>query len=224
MKGILANIKTAALSAAVFTTFATGCASTGMPIASDLQILDYPKVGTITSANIGDTIIVKGVLRTFPTITTHEPLRALAYGADPHVIPAQTFVLSGMTSEFLIYRGAKHSLCEPVTGDSWKAAPVTAIEGACAFPVKSDVHVEKGKVQDIKAPNFRQELIYNGKSGTEIKFLYRELSNDMMRPAFTQELQYDLSESNIVGFKEVRIEIVAATNTDIQYKLLEHFE
>jgi hypothetical protein len=217
-------MKLIVLSAAFFTTFVTACASSGTPIASEIQNLDYPEVGVTTSANIGDTIIVKGVLRTFPTITTQVPLRAVAYGADPHIIPAQTFVLTGLTSEFQIYRGAKHTLCEPVTGHGWKAAPLTAIEGACAFPVRSEVHVERGKVHDVKAPNFSQELIYNGKSGTAVKFLYRELSNDMMRPAFTQELQYDLNESNVIGFKEVRIEIVAATNTDLEYKVLQHFK
>ena len=70
---------------------------------------------------------------------------------------------------------------------------------------------------------FKQQYIYNGKSGNTIKFTYREFNGDMARPAFTQDLQYDLSESNIIGFKELRIEVLKATNIDIEYKVLKSF-
>jgi hypothetical protein len=45
----------------------------------------------------------------------------------------------------------------------------------------------------------------------------------MARPSFTQDLQYDLSEGNIVGFKGLRIEIIKAQNTKIEYKILSFF-
>ena len=59
--------------------------------------------------------------------------------------------------------------------------------------------------------------------GSNLKFIYREYINDMARPAFNQELQYDLNESNIIGFKGLRIEVIKATNTNIQYKVLSSF-
>lgn len=70
---------------------------------------------------------------------------------------------------------------------------------------------------------FKQEFIYNGKVGTNLKFVYREYINDMARPAFNQDLQYDLNESNVVGFKGLRLEIINATNTNIEYKILSSF-
>lgn len=66
---------------------------------------------------------------------------------------------------------------------------------------------------------FKQEFIYNGKVNNSLKFIYREYKNDMARPAFTQELQYDLNEGNIIGFKGLRIEILKSTNTNIEYKV-----
>ena len=45
----------------------------------------------------------------------------------------------------------------------------------------------------------------------------------MIRPAFTQEVQYDLSESKIIGFKNLRLEVVRATNTEITYRLIQNF-
>lgn len=70
---------------------------------------------------------------------------------------------------------------------------------------------------------YKQEFIYNGKVDSHLKFIYREYVNDMARPAFNQELQYDLNESNIVGFKGLRLEVVKATNTSITYKILNSF-
>ena len=65
--------------------------------------------------------------------------------------------------------------------------------------------------------SFRQELVYNGKSRDTIKITYREFKDDMARPAFYQDLNYDLSESKIIGFRDIRIEVIEATNTDIKF-------
>jgi len=70
---------------------------------------------------------------------------------------------------------------------------------------------------------FKQEFIYNGKVGNGIKFVYREFADDFARPAFTQELQYDLSESKIIGFRGLRLEVLKATNTDIDFKVISYF-
>lgn len=70
---------------------------------------------------------------------------------------------------------------------------------------------------------FKQELVYNGKSSNIIKIIYREFSNDLARPAFTQELNYDLNDGNIISFKGCKIEVIEAKNTGIEYKILSTF-
>lgn len=45
----------------------------------------------------------------------------------------------------------------------------------------------------------------------------------MARPAYSQDLQYDLSEGNIVGIKGLRLEVIKVTNTNIEYKILNSF-
>jgi hypothetical protein len=70
---------------------------------------------------------------------------------------------------------------------------------------------------------FKQQFIYNGKINNGLKFIYREFINDMARPAFSQDLQYDLADGNLIGFKGLRIEIIKATNTNIEYKVLSTF-
>jgi len=45
----------------------------------------------------------------------------------------------------------------------------------------------------------------------------------MARPAYQQDLQYDLAESSVIGFKGIRMEVLQASNTNIKYKLLSNF-
>ena len=80
-----------------------------------------------------------------------------------------------------------------------------------------------GKIMDRKQPNFRQELIYGGRVGNQIKVTYREFSDDFIRPGFTQEAQYDLTTDQTIGFKGVRVQVLEATNTRLKYKALKSF-
>ncbi|MCK5760624.1 MAG: hypothetical protein KAH33_04980 [Candidatus Delongbacteria bacterium] len=66
---------------------------------------------------------------------------------------------------------------------------------------------------------FKSEIIYSGLTGNTLRAVYREFADDFARPAFSQELQYNLDESNIIAYKSLRIEIVKATNSSIEYKV-----
>jgi len=80
---------------------------------------------------------------------------------------------------------------------------------------------QEADMTSISATGFKRELIYNGKSKDNIKILYREFSGNLARPAFSQELMYDLSESRVIGFKDIRIRIIEATNTNIKFEVLQ---
>ncbi len=71
--------------------------------------------------------------------------------------------------------------------------------------------------------SFQQTLIYSGKIGDKINISYREFINNRARPAFNNEVEYDLSESNVIGYKGARIEILEATNELIRYRVLRNF-
>ncbi len=82
---------------------------------------------------------------------------------------------------------------------------------------------EKKKKSIIDGDSFQQTLIYNGKVGNKINIGYREYFEDFAQPAFSNNVEYDLSESNIIGYKEAKIEIIKATNEYIEYKVLKNF-
>lgn len=75
-----------------------------------------------------------------------------------------------------------------------------------------------------KKNSFQQTLLYNGKIGSIVTISYREFNEGIARPAFTNEVTYDLKDSKIVGYKGARMEVINATNTEITYKVISGFE
>ncbi len=65
--------------------------------------------------------------------------------------------------------------------------------------------------------SFAAELIYSGRSGDTIRLVYREYLDGLARPAFTQELEYDLAESTSIAFKSLEIDVLEATNSRIHF-------
>lgn len=65
------------------------------------------------------------------------------------------------------------------------------------------------------------ELLYGGIANEVIKITYREYHNDIARPAFSQELQYDMKQSKIIVFRNTKIEVISAANDKIIYKVIE---
>ncbi|MDX5446104.1 MAG: hypothetical protein LPJ87_08610 [Zoogloeaceae bacterium] len=73
-------------------------------------------------------------------------------------------------------------------------------------------------------PNLVQELIYTGRMDRRIGITYREFSNDIERPSFVQELQYDLGESQEIVFRSVRLQVLKADAGSITYRAIAGFE
>lgn len=70
---------------------------------------------------------------------------------------------------------------------------------------------------------FQQTLLYSGRIGDAISISYREFSGNVARPAFSNDVQYDLSTSSEIGYRGAVIEIINATNTEITYRVIRNF-
>ncbi len=73
---------------------------------------------------------------------------------------------------------------------------------------------------------FKKELVYQGVSDGKVSIAYREFSNDMARPAYSQNVDYDLdsSESTVIGFKGARIKVMKASGIFIEYQVVNGFK
>ena len=71
--------------------------------------------------------------------------------------------------------------------------------------------------------SFQQTLYYNGRVGDKINVGYREYSGDMARPAFSNEVEYDLSISDAFSYKGAKIIVHDANNNQIDYTVVQNF-
>ncbi len=214
----------------------TACASTQAVVART-DIINRPPLNDVARAELGDTIVEKGKITTYDglqlqnEITWGDGFVLKKFTISPGKLRARQrdttytyFYSDKMTS----YDALLGTSPYPAGGLCTKNADPTYIRafivtGACQWKGKEAPQVVPTRVTDVDAPNFRQELIYNGRSGETVKFLYREFSGDYARPPFSQDVQYDLKDGNMIGFKGARIEIVEASNTRLSYRVLSSF-
>jgi hypothetical protein len=211
-----------------------GCAPAARPVVPIVEHFDSPPLNKIASAELGETILDKGTKITQDAIILDAPLSVgnellwKKFTIPPEVLLArdesnrerfyyaQSVTVAVFPDSHLEDGGIKVSL----DGKKWAVFRGANVE-AMSFDPPASCHRKSLAMTD--RPSFRQELVYDGRVGPSVKFLYREVQNDFARPAFTQEVQYDLSESNVIGFKGARIKIIQATNTLIQYQVLASF-
>lgn len=78
---------------------------------------------------------------------------------------------------------------------------------------------------EYKEKSFKYIVLYQGKVDNKIKMSFREFTDNIARPAFTQDIDYELSKDGItmIGFKGLRIEIIKVTNMNITYKVINDY-
>jgi hypothetical protein len=76
------------------------------------------------------------------------------------------------------------------------------------------------------APSFKREVLYQGVSKGTVKLSFREFSNDMARPAFTQDILYDLEPDGtaLVVFRGLQVKILKAASAELDYVVLSDFK
>lgn len=212
------------------------CVST-QAIAPKTRIIDAPPLNLPATAELGETVVEKGRLRTFDGLIlsnqlqwgdgflmkkfTVSPGRLRARQQDAKFIYFYSDDMTSYDALLGTHPYAGGGLCRSVDGSGPVRGFIAA--GVCNMNWNAVPDVADTQIQDIDMPGFRQELIYNGRIGDSLKFLYREFSGDLMRPPFSQEVQYDLKDSTMIGFRGVRIEIIEATNTQLRYRVLSSF-
>lgn len=223
-----------------------GCASSPIQVADYKKTtnVNYPNMGETVTLGIGESLVRKGVRTTGPALEIVEVTQFNKSEGESSIMTCAVTVMPASVFKKGIYQtsstqadcygpisyqltlsdgttnwncpGSMGSgdICRDVNGEYFLAIVAAKVK------LKQDHDnirlIEKAVEHQT---NFIQELIYNGRVGNNLKFIYREFSNDLIRPAFTQEVQYDLSESDIIGFKHLRLKIIEASNIEITYIL-----
>lgn len=82
---------------------------------------------------------------------------------------------------------------------------------------------ERKTEQVLTQDSFQRTLIYSGRVGDKVNIGYREFSSNTARPAFNNDVEYDLATSTTVGYRGARLEIIEATNELIRYRVISNF-
>lgn len=216
---------------------------------TERKVIDFPEVDKVITTNLGETLVTKGIRTTGKAL---EVTKLTTFGKKAGEASIMTCGLTvNPASQF--YRGRWQQNEEMAACYGPFNAQVTLSDGSTNFnclgqyivgdicqdeqtddfflallSIKHPLEQDQGNLAVVdkivtSQTNFVQELIYNGRSGDTLRFIYRELSDNLLRAAFSQDIQYDLSKSTEIGFKGVRIEVIEASNTNITYKMLSNF-
>lgn len=218
------------------------CAANVSNVQLKRRVYNEPPINEVVTKEIGEKLVLQGEedyqdAVKITSISDHVRFYSSTFPyANGAILP-----YSGQTSVYKLYFDSKEKKVLSSRGYSNEVFYGIAIRKSDnkAFPfynqtmgslggleVRSDDNlvVENTTYTDPNCKNcFKQEFVFNGKVDNNLKFIYREYTENMARPAFTQELQYDQKESNTIGFKGLRLEILKATNTVIEYKVLNSF-
>lgn len=203
-----------------------GCTPSLAPILPIPTVITSYKIGNAQSAGIGDAIIDVQSARKIPefvALGAHDPGH-IRFLKTPQIEQGARFRAVGRlkSGDYVIRSRADTTALQIVvtpegkalgyyngrggwTGGSWPTeslfAPAESLEG------------QEGA--------FRAQMIYSGLAGNTIRAAYREFTGDFIRPAFTQELQYNLAQDSTIAYKSIKIQVLEATNSQLRYKVRE---
>jgi hypothetical protein len=194
------------IAATALVTVIGGCAVRVQPTFAPMTL---PTVGSVTTRNVGDSLINQGHAQQIPKLHMEEEAQ---FGKIK--ILKGTYYYNAENSDRIKFMGGSR----PVY--LYKNSKKICIEKNICSDAKYSIEKTMGAAA---ANSFQQTLVYNGKIGDKITIGYREFSGAIARPAFSNEVSYDLSESMVIGYKGSRIEVLKASNTEITYKILSGF-
>lgn len=220
-----------------------GCASAPVEkryIASS-QVVNFPQVGIESEAEIGQTLVSKANLQVSKAIVIRADIAERKIESIVNnrwsgviTIPAGKLVKSSENSEGAFYRSLqgyydgttgrpKNPVGIFVPNDPKQPAVAYvyhyAGDSTYAFGEQPVTYTDTTS-ETWSKDSFKSELVYGGLSQKTISVSYREFVDGTARPAFSQEIKYDLNDSDIIGFRGARFQVIKATNSNIKYKML----
>lgn len=185
--------------------------------------VDYPEVGKVITVYVGDHMVEKGTVTEESILLVHKTIESTTYD-----IPAKKYSQIGSDEEQDFYSASgvvKALLADPIEALALKKEEGAELCVVTIFALSACYEGEYERVTELSEAgnSFQQTLIYSGRFGDKINISYREFSNNNARPAFNNDVEYDLSSSNIIGYKGAQIEVIKADNSSITYKLIRNF-
>jgi hypothetical protein len=213
--------------------------------APTLELKRSPEVGADAIANLGVSMISVSRITSFPALSVAGPIRHVIPWGSERIAIDMPVPASGALPQVGVspdggrfYSGGSGAFSYQNRNGSFGRVDHTAPAGLFVSTAGA-VHVYWkwpdhplfiSPAPELRArpidhlvgaeDALRRELVYGGSTDNTVSILYREFLNDMARPAFSQELRYDLSKGRVIGYKGARFEVLRADNTGITYRVI----
>jgi len=183
------------------------------------KTVSIPEPGILVERELGDTVVEKAKIYILKGLTLNNQISSGYEYASPG------FYRAFLEDANWTYYEKYGNYCLGVSKTNQNDLRLVGFARAVTYRniPKPSPEFALGEQTDWRSDSFQQELIYNGKSGNVLKFLYREFFGNAIRSPYNQDIQYDLADGKIIGFKGARIEVVEASNTKLKYKLISNF-
>ena len=213
-------------------TAASGCVAPKYNYQPTVTNLSFPTLNSENIARVGDEILKQGRLTERDAIFLEQSLKIVSMGSVELSRGYYAKVGEDEDSDFYLPANGPDggTITKGALTDPWKAVQLYKTKNRICIVTVYNVSVgteatgvRRCKHSSLSDNSFQQTLIYSGKVGSKIRIGYREFSNNMARQAFSNDVEYDLSESPFIGYKGARLEIIEATNEQLKYRVLQNF-
>jgi hypothetical protein len=120
--------------------------------------------------------------------------------------------------------GSKVCFITPIGRSSFNKAKVAPGMVWLSYDLPTPIRFSKSELVVPRIDALKSELLYQGYSNKTIKLSYREYAGDFARPAFFQDVSYDITEfPTTVTFKTVKLNLLGADNNGLRYQVLSGF-
>lgn len=213
----------------VLSSLISACATPVYNYAPKTIAISEPPLNAVSTVRVGDIMLKQGQYREHEALYVPSPRKVgVAYTLQPGY-----YLKDGQdnSSEFFSPRGEEAGRIDKIfIADHSKAVMTRSNRSElCIVSVYNNYTCDQsGDVEWVKRPvlaqdAFQRTLIYNGKVGSRINIAYREFSNNLARPAFNNNVEYDLSESGRIAYQGAELDVLEATNQHIKFRLLRNF-
>jgi len=209
-----------------------GCTSVKNNYMPEYVNISEPSLGSVNVKGIGDELLKQGKYREHDAIKVLYPTKI---GWWQTVHPGY-FLKMGEDIDNIFYRIGGAGEQSGYVQKSGIAAPFNNLmvknkkllcgiisDGTTVCDGNTSGSFEFTKVPIISEDVVQRTLFYNGRVGNKVNIGYREFSGNIARSAFSNSVEYDLSESNRIGYKGALIEVMDATNQNIKYRVISNF-
>lgn len=205
------------------------CATPQHNYVPEVEQFSRPDIGLVTTVGVGDEMLSQGNIVRRDGIEVPPNTSVSGYTLNGGFYPQ-----TGQDEEYSYHSFMFGNMGPGSLSANFMMDPAQSIQAAlddsrlCVITV-FNVHTcrerpfERTSQMNVNDNSFQQTLLYSGRVGNRVNISYREFSGNMARPAYSNDVEYDLDESNVIGYRGAQIEIIDASNTSITYRVLRNF-